>query len=89
MESFCGTLSVLFCCSHRRNSQENLFSYQPPYDSSLPGSYGEHSGREKNYPLDIPMASMRHGSEYSEGLPLVNVLSRRPYGNSTGMQFLI
>ncbi|XP_065540324.1 transmembrane channel-like protein 5 isoform X2 [Lathamus discolor] len=66
----------------RRNSQENLFSYQATCDSSLPGSYGEHSGRGQNYPLDIPMASMRHGSEYSEGLPRVNVL-RSPYGNST------
>ncbi|XP_009579515.1 PREDICTED: transmembrane channel-like protein 5 [Fulmarus glacialis] len=62
----------------RRNSQKNLFSRQSPYDSSLHGSFGEHSGRGQNYPL----ASMRHSFEYSEGLPRVNVLSRSPYGNS-------
>lgn len=62
----------------RRNSQKNLFSHQSPYDSSLHGSHGEHSGRGQNYPL----AFMRHSSEYSEGLPRVNVLSRSPYGNS-------
>ncbi|XP_075021214.1 transmembrane channel-like protein 5 isoform X2 [Calonectris borealis] len=62
----------------RRNSQKNLFSHQSPYDSSLHGSYGEHSRREQNYPL----ASMRHSSEYSESLPRVNVLSRSPYGSS-------
>ncbi|KFV40443.1 hypothetical protein N328_00472, partial [Gavia stellata] len=52
----------------RRNSQKNLFSHQNPYDSSLHGSYGEHSGRGQNYPLAIPMASMRQSSEYCEGL---------------------
>ncbi|XP_057274961.1 transmembrane channel-like protein 5 isoform X2 [Pezoporus wallicus] len=78
-------LSETLEIDRRRNSQENLFSYQATYDSSLPGSYREHkhSGRGQNYPLDIPMASMRHGSEYSEGLPRVNVLRRSPYGNST------
>ncbi|KFQ83248.1 hypothetical protein N337_06019, partial [Phoenicopterus ruber ruber] len=53
----------------RRSSQKNLFSHQTPYDSSLHGSYGEHSGRGQDYSLAIPMASMRHGSEYSEDLP--------------------
>ncbi|XP_074014384.1 transmembrane channel-like protein 5 [Numenius arquata] len=67
----------------RRSSQNNLFSHQTPYDSSLHGSYGEQSGRGQNYPLEIPMASMRHGSEYSEDLPRANVLSRSPYGSST------
>ncbi|XP_009323054.1 PREDICTED: transmembrane channel-like protein 5 [Pygoscelis adeliae] len=67
----------------RRNSQKNLFFQQSPYDSSPYGSYGEHSGREQNYPLAIPMASMRHSSEYSEGSPRAYVLSRSPYGNST------
>ncbi|KAM6121891.1 transmembrane channel-like protein 5 isoform 2-T3 [Phoenicopterus ruber ruber] len=66
----------------RRSSQKNLFSHQTPYDSSLHGSYGEHSGRGQDYSLAIPMASMRHGSEYSEDLPRVNALSRSPYGNS-------
>nr|XP_009512617.1 PREDICTED: transmembrane channel-like protein 5 [Phalacrocorax carbo] len=64
-------------------SQNNLFSHQTPYDSSLLGSYGERSGRGQNYSLAIPMGSMRHGSEYGEGLSGVNVLSRRPYGKST------
>ncbi|XP_010014957.1 PREDICTED: transmembrane channel-like protein 5, partial [Nestor notabilis] len=76
-------LSETLEIDRRRSSQENVFSYQAPYDSSLPGSYGEHSRRGQNYPLAIPMASMRHGSEYSEGLPRVNVLSRSPYGSST------
>ncbi|KAM6379514.1 transmembrane channel-like protein 5 [Pluvialis apricaria] len=67
----------------RRSSQKNLFSHQPPYDSSRHDFYREHSGRGQNYPLDIPMASMRHDFEYSEDLPGVNVLSRSPYGNST------
>ncbi|XP_014792187.1 PREDICTED: transmembrane channel-like protein 5 isoform X2 [Calidris pugnax] len=67
----------------RRSSQKNLFSHQTPYDSSLHGSYGEQSGRGQSYPLEIPMASMRHGSEYSEDLPRANVLSRSPYGSST------
>ncbi|KFQ51526.1 hypothetical protein N333_10125, partial [Nestor notabilis] len=62
-------LSETLEIDRRRSSQENVFSYQAPYDSSLPGSYGEHSRRGQNYPLAIPMASMRHGSEYSEGLP--------------------
>ncbi|KFQ81472.1 hypothetical protein N335_08562, partial [Phaethon lepturus] len=53
----------------RRNSQKNLFSHQSPYDYSLHGSYGEHSGRGQNYALAIPMTSMRHSSEYNEGLP--------------------
>ncbi|KAF1543136.1 UNVERIFIED_CONTAM: hypothetical protein FQV15_0007019, partial [Eudyptes pachyrhynchus] len=53
----------------RRNSQKNLFFQQSPYDSSPYGSYGEHSGRGQNYPLAIPTASMRHSSEYREGLP--------------------
>lgn len=85
IESFCGTQGFPFCCSHRRNSQKNLFFQQSPYDPSPYGSYREHSGRGQNYTLAIPMASMRHSSEYREGLPRVNVLSRSPYGNSTGM----
>ncbi|XP_067162544.1 transmembrane channel-like protein 5 isoform X1 [Apteryx mantelli] len=64
-----------------RNSQKNRFSHQNPYDSSPNGSYREHSGRGQNYPPDIPMASMRHDSEYSQSLPRVAVLSRSPYGN--------
>ncbi|KAM4656576.1 transmembrane channel-like protein 5 [Amazona ochrocephala] len=76
-------LSETLEINRRRSSQEALFSYEAPYSSSLPGSYGEHSGRGQNYPLDIPMASMRHGSEYIEGVPGVNVLRRSPYGNST------
>ncbi|XP_054698474.1 transmembrane channel-like protein 5 isoform X2 [Grus americana] len=66
----------------RRNSQKNLFSHQSPYDSSLHGSYAEHSGRGQNYPQAMPMASMRHSFEYSEDLLRLNVLSRSPYGNS-------
>lgn len=85
MESFCGTQGFPFCCSHRRSPQKNLFSRQTPYDASLHGFRGEHGGRGQNYPLAIPMASMRHSSEYSEGLPGVNVLSRSLYGNSMGM----
>ncbi|XP_074453380.1 transmembrane channel-like protein 5 isoform X1 [Larus michahellis] len=67
----------------RRSSQKNLFSHQNPYDSSLHGSYGEQRGRGQNYPVAIPMASMRHSSEYSEDLPRVNALSRSPDGNAT------
>ncbi|XP_010001604.1 PREDICTED: transmembrane channel-like protein 5 [Chaetura pelagica] len=67
----------------RRSSQKNLSFHQSPYDSSLHGSYGEHSGRGQGNPVAIPMASMRHGSEYREGFPRVNVLSRSPYGNFT------
>ncbi|KAM6250278.1 transmembrane channel-like protein 5 [Porphyrio hochstetteri] len=65
-----------------RSSQNNLFSHQRPYDASLHGSYTEHSGRGQNYSLDIPMAPMRHGSEYSEALPRLHDLSRSPYGSS-------
>lgn len=85
IESYCGTRGFPFCCSHRRSSQKNLFSHQSPYNSSLHVSSGEYSGRGQNYPLAIQMASMRHGSEYSEDLPRVNVLSRSPHGNSMGM----
>ncbi|KFV99483.1 hypothetical protein N326_03307, partial [Eurypyga helias] len=53
----------------RRSSQKSLFSPQSPYGSSLHGSNREHSDRGQNYTLAIPMASMRRGSEYSEGLP--------------------
>ncbi|KFV85691.1 hypothetical protein N308_08895, partial [Struthio camelus australis] len=52
-----------------RNSQKNQFSHQNPYDSSPYGSYREHSERGQSYLLDIPMASMRHGSEYSQNSP--------------------
>ncbi|XP_074914747.1 transmembrane channel-like protein 5 [Buteo buteo] len=71
----------------RRSPQKNLFSRQTPYDASLHGFRGEHGGRGQNYPLAIPMASMRHSSEYSEGLPGVNVLSRSLYGNSMDTLF--
>ncbi|XP_061847997.1 transmembrane channel-like protein 5 [Colius striatus] len=75
---FSETLEV----DRRRSSQKNPFSHQTPYSSSLHGSHGEHSGRGQNYPQAIPMASVRYSSEYSEGLPRANVLSRSPYGNS-------
>ncbi|XP_021266933.1 transmembrane channel-like protein 5 isoform X2 [Numida meleagris] len=64
----------------RRNSQGNLFSHQNPYDSLSDSYQGEHSGRRQNYPPAIPMASLRHNSEYSESLPRVEVLSRSTYG---------
>ncbi|XP_068002939.1 transmembrane channel-like protein 5 isoform X2 [Melanerpes formicivorus] len=77
---FSETLEV----DRRRSSQKYLSPHQPTYDSSLQGSYGEEgSGRGQDYPLATPVASMRHGSEYREGLPRVNVQSRSPYGNST------
>ncbi|XP_040539952.1 transmembrane channel-like protein 5 isoform X1 [Gallus gallus] len=59
-----------------RNYQENPFSYQNPYDSSSYSYQGEHRGRRQNYTPDIPMASLRHNSEYSDSLPRVEVLSR-------------
>ncbi|XP_068764630.1 transmembrane channel-like protein 5 isoform X2 [Struthio camelus] len=65
-----------------RNSQKNQFSHQNPYDSSPYGSYREHSERGQSYLLDIPMASMRHGSEYSQNSPRVAVLSGSLYGNT-------
>ncbi|XP_058706041.1 transmembrane channel-like protein 5 [Poecile atricapillus] len=62
----------------RGSSQRNPFSHQTPYDSSLRSSYGEHRGREQNYPVAIPMASLGPGSDYSQDLP-----STSPYGNFT------
>ncbi|XP_066054120.1 transmembrane channel-like protein 5 [Chamaea fasciata] len=62
----------------RGSSQRNPFSHQTPYDSSLHGSYGEHRGREQNYPVAIPMASLGPASDYSQDLP-----STGPYGNFT------
>ncbi|KAM6054511.1 transmembrane channel-like protein 5 isoform 2-T2 [Chlamydotis macqueenii] len=62
---------------------ETLEIDRGPYSSSRHGSYGEHSGRGQNYPLAIPMASLRPASEYSEDLPRFNVLNRNPYGHST------
>ncbi|XP_014108281.1 PREDICTED: transmembrane channel-like protein 5 isoform X2 [Pseudopodoces humilis] len=62
----------------RGSSQRNPFSHQTPYDSSLHGSYGEHRGREQNYPVAIPMASLGPGSDYRQDLP-----STSPYGNFT------
>ncbi|XP_053847957.1 transmembrane channel-like protein 5 [Vidua macroura] len=62
----------------RGSSQRNRFSHQTPYDSSLHGSYGEHRGREQNYPVAIPMASLGPGSDYSQDLPRTG-----PYGNFT------
>ncbi|XP_063270751.1 transmembrane channel-like protein 5 [Prinia subflava] len=62
----------------RGSSQRNPFSHQTPYDSSLHRSYGEHRGREQNYPVAIPMASLGPGSEHSQDLP-----STSPYGNFT------
>uniref|UniRef100_A0A803VLG8 Transmembrane channel-like protein n=1 Tax=Ficedula albicollis TaxID=59894 RepID=A0A803VLG8_FICAL len=61
----------------RGSSQRNPFSHQSPYDSSLHGSYGDHRGREQNYPVAIPMASLGPGSDYQD-LP-----STSPYGNFT------
>ncbi|RMC17731.1 hypothetical protein DUI87_05396 [Hirundo rustica rustica] len=70
------------CCSFRTmeagSSQRNPFSHQTPYDPSLHGSYGEHRGREQNYPVAIPMASLGPGSDSSQDLP-----STSPYGNFT------
>ncbi|XP_064528998.1 transmembrane channel-like protein 5 isoform X1 [Pseudopipra pipra] len=62
----------------RGSSQNNPFSHQTPDDPSLRGSHGERSGREQNYPVAIPMGSMRPGSEYREDLP-----SRNPNGSFT------
>ncbi|XP_032930287.1 transmembrane channel-like protein 5 isoform X2 [Catharus ustulatus] len=62
----------------RGSSQRNPFSHQAPYDSSLHDSYGEHRGREHNYPVTIPMSSLGPGSDYSQDLP-----STSPYGNFT------
>ncbi|XP_056359506.1 transmembrane channel-like protein 5 isoform X6 [Oenanthe melanoleuca] len=61
----------------RGSSQRNPFSHESPYDSSLHGSYGEHRGREQNYPVAIPMASLGPGSDYQD-LP-----STSPYGHFT------
>ncbi|OXB68874.1 hypothetical protein ASZ78_002289 [Callipepla squamata] len=68
-----------------RNSQGNRFFRQNPYDSLPRGYQGEHSRKQENVPPAIPMASLRHSSEYSESLPRVEVLSRSPYGKSQGM----
>ncbi|XP_014724401.1 PREDICTED: transmembrane channel-like protein 5 isoform X1 [Sturnus vulgaris] len=62
----------------RGSSQRNAFSHQTPYDSSLHDSYGEYRGREQNYPVAIPMASLGPGSDYNQDLP-----STSPYGNFT------
>ncbi|XP_031982020.1 transmembrane channel-like protein 5 isoform X5 [Corvus moneduloides] len=62
----------------RGSSQSNPFSHQTPYDPSLPSCYGEGRGREQNYPVAIPMASLGAGSECSQDLP-----STSPYGNFT------
>nr|XP_030141137.3 transmembrane channel-like protein 5 [Taeniopygia guttata]XP_030141138.3 transmembrane channel-like protein 5 [Taeniopygia guttata]XP_030141139.3 transmembrane channel-like protein 5 [Taeniopygia guttata]XP_030141140.3 transmembrane channel-like protein 5 [Taeniopygia guttata] len=62
----------------RGSSQRNQFSHQTPYDSSLHGSSGEHGGREQNYPVAIPVASLGPGSAYSQDLP-----GTGPYGNFT------
>ncbi|KAI1233798.1 transmembrane channel-like protein 5 [Lamprotornis superbus] len=62
----------------RGSSQRNPFSHQTPYDSSLHDSYGEYRGREQNYPVAIPMASLGPGSDYNQDLP-----STSPYGNFT------
>lgn len=83
IERFYGTQGVPFSYSHSRNYQENPFSYQNPYDSSSYSYQGEHGGRRQNYTPDIPMASLRHNSEYSDSLPRVEVLSRS--GRSHGM----
>ncbi|KFO59115.1 hypothetical protein N302_11939, partial [Corvus brachyrhynchos] len=53
----------------RGSSQSNPFSHQTPYDPSLPSCYGEGRGREQNYPVAIPMASLGAGSECSQDLP--------------------
>ncbi|XP_018771523.3 transmembrane channel-like protein 5 [Serinus canaria] len=57
----------------RGSSQRNPFSHQTSYDSS---QY-DHRGREQNYPVAIPMASLGPGSD-SQDLP-----STSPYGNFT------
>ncbi|XP_071427177.1 transmembrane channel-like protein 5 isoform X2 [Pithys albifrons albifrons] len=62
----------------RRSSQTYPLSHQAPYDPSLPGSYEERGGRAWNYPVAIPMDSMRPGPEYRDVLP-----SRNPRGNFT------
>ncbi|XP_065588641.1 transmembrane channel-like protein 5 isoform X2 [Cyrtonyx montezumae] len=66
----------------RRNSQGNRFFHQNPYDSLSYGYQREHNRRQQNVSPAIPMASLRHSSEYSESLPRVEVLSRSPYGKS-------
>ncbi|XP_038007450.1 transmembrane channel-like protein 5 [Motacilla alba alba] len=53
----------------RGSSQRNPFSHQTPHDSSLYDHYGEQRGREQNYPVAIPMASLGPGSAYSQDLP--------------------
>ncbi|XP_030814036.1 transmembrane channel-like protein 5 isoform X2 [Camarhynchus parvulus] len=63
----------------RGSSQKNPFSYQTPHDSSQSDYYGERRGREQNYPVAIPMASLGPGSDCSQDLP-----STSPYGNFTG-----
>ncbi|EOB02016.1 hypothetical protein Anapl_00976, partial [Anas platyrhynchos] len=63
-----------------RRSQRNLLSHQRPYDSSPYGNNREPDGRRENYSPAIPMASMRHGSEYRESFPRADVQSRSPYG---------
>nr|XP_054499594.1 transmembrane channel-like protein 5 [Agelaius phoeniceus] len=60
----------------RGSSQRNPFSHPTPYDSSQSDYYGEHRGREQNYPVAIPMVSLGPGSDYSQDLP-----SPSPYGN--------
>ncbi|XP_059340239.1 transmembrane channel-like protein 5 isoform X2 [Ammospiza nelsoni] len=62
----------------RGSSQRNPFSHQTPHDSSQSDYYGEHRGREQNYPVAIPMVSLGPGSDYSQDLP-----STSPYGNFT------
>lgn len=100
IERFYGTQDFPFSYLHSRNSEGNQFSHQNPYDSLSYTYQGEHRGRRQNYPPAIPMASLRHNSEYSESLPMaslrhnseyseslprVEVLSRSPYGRSQGM----
>ncbi|XP_032053224.1 transmembrane channel-like protein 5 [Aythya fuligula] len=63
-----------------RRSQRNLLPHQNLCDSSPYGNNREPNGRRENYSPAIPMASMRHGSEYRESFSLADVQTRSPYG---------
>uniref|UniRef100_A0A8C9F3N2 Transmembrane channel-like protein n=1 Tax=Pavo cristatus TaxID=9049 RepID=A0A8C9F3N2_PAVCR len=71
-----------------RNSQGNLFSHQNPYDSSSFSFQGEHRGRRQNYPPAMPMASLRHNSEYNESLPMASLRHNSEYNESLPMASL-
>ncbi|XP_031462422.1 transmembrane channel-like protein 5 [Phasianus colchicus] len=71
-----------------RNSQGNQLSHQNPYDSLSYSYQGEHRGRRQNYPPAIPMASLRHSSEYSESLPMASLRHSSEYSESLPMASL-